>query len=331
MTFAPMFRYYLLLGTLLVLLASCEKKEKPITLPAKGDGQVMQVDMGETYEFQYFISLEQQKIVHISRPDTWDLAFQSGVDQHSVFLNGGKGMAAYNTGKTNFEDVSFPDTLQAKSQWTYDSPTGKEDSSSIGDWKAKNMVYLIKVNETGSKLRKLKITYEDPFQYIISVGDISSSVPGSITIVKNQSCNFTYFSFDLLTTINNVEPAKDQWDIQITRYNYTFFDQHPALHYIVNGVLLNPSNTFAYKDSVTDYNTINTSFATAATLSQNRDAIGFDWKFYDIAGSGLFSIIKKYNYIVKNHNDHYFKLRFLDYYSPTGVKGSPKFEFFQLQ
>jgi hypothetical protein len=293
---------------------------------------MLQVDMGETYEYQFFINLEEQKIVHISKIDSWDLAFQSGSDQHAIFLNGGKGMAAFNTNKTKFEDVNFSDTLLAKSQWSYDSSTGLADSSAIGDWKTKNTVYLVKLNETGSKVRKLQITYEDAFQYTISVGDISSTIPVSIIIPKNKNCNFTYFSFALLTTVNEVEPSKDAWDLQITRYNFTFYEESPALRYVVNGVLLNPTRTAAYKDSLSDYNTINTMFAESVPLSTERDVIGYDWKYIDFsAANPTYTIVKKYNYIVKNQNDHYFKLHFLDFYSATGVKGSPKFEFYQLK
>ncbi len=324
-------KFYILASLVFLSFMACEKKEKPITLPPKGDGQMLQVNMGETYEYQFFINLEEQKIVHISKIDSWDLALQSGSNQHAVFLNGGKGMAAYNTHKTKFEDVSYSDTLQAKSQWSYDSPTGLTDSSAIGNWETSHPVYLIKLDETGSNVRKLQITYEDQFQYTLSVGDISSTIPASITVVKNPDCNFTYFSFSLLTTVADVEPAKDSWDLQVTRYNYTFYEENPPLRYIVNGVLLNPTSTFAYKDSLSDYNNINVDFATSVPLSSLRDVIGYDWKYIDFTATNpIYTIVKKYNYVVKNQNNHLFKLHFLDFYSSTGVKGSPKFEFYQF-
>jgi hypothetical protein len=326
-----MIKYYLLASLAFLFLTACEKKEKPITLPIKGDGQMLQVNMGETYKYQFYINLEEQKIVHVSKIDSWDLALQSGSNDDAIFLNGGKGMAAYNTNKTAFQDVSFADTLQAKSQWSYDSPTGLSDSSAIGDWKTSRPVYLIRLDETGSKVRKLQITYEDQFQYTLAVGDISSTIPATITVVKDPTCNFTYFSFSLLTTVADVEPAKSTWDLQITKYNYTFYEENPPLRYIVNGVLLNPTSTFAYKDSLTTYNAINVDFATSVPLSNLRDVIGYDWKFIDFTATNpTYTIINKYNYIVKNQNNHFFKLHFLDFYSPTGIKGSPKFEFYQL-
>lgn len=313
-----------------LFLAACERKEKPITLPPKGDGVVMQVDMGDTYEYQFFIDLRQAKIVHVSRIDQWDLAFQNGQNDHGVFLNGGKGMAIYPCDKINFADVNYSDTTKAKANWRYDAQNGSIDSTAIGDWKVKNQVFIVKLNENGTKLRKLQLLSEDTFQYRIAVGDISSTVPYTIQINKNPNYNFTYFSFDQLNTVDDVEPYKDSWDIQVTRFNYTFYEPNPPLRYIVNGVLLNPNQTSAYKDSLTDYNKIDEAFAMSAPLSPDRNVIGFDWKSYSI-DQGLYTIVKKYNYIIRTQQDQYYKMHFLDFYSSTGVKGSPKFEFFRLK
>jgi hypothetical protein len=318
--------FYLACLSILFLFSSCEKKDKPITLPAKGDGTVMQLDMGENYEYQYYVSLQEQKIVHISRTDNWDLAFQSDDNQHGVFLNGGKGMAAYATSKTDFAQVNDSDTSEMEKRWKIDQACGLQDSSAIGNWKNKNEVYIIRLDKSGKKLRKIKITYEDAYQYIISVGDINTAIPASITILKNKDQNFTYFSFSFLTTVEDVEPQKDFWDIKATLYSYTFYDQNPPLPYVVNGFLLNPNNTQAYKDSLTGYINIKKDFATSVPLSSIQDVIGFDWKNYNI-DNNIYTVVPTYSYIIKTRSNAYFKLRFLDFYSASGVKGSPKYEF----
>ena len=65
-------------------------------------------------------------------------------------------------------------------------------------------------------------------------------------------------------------------------------------------------------------------------LSNHKDVTGFDWKKYDI-DKNLYTVDSRYNYIVKTKSDSYYKLRFLDFYSASGIKGSPKFEFLQLK
>ena len=178
---------------------------------------MLQVDMGDEYTYQFFINLETQKVVHVSPVDNWDLAMQSGSSQQTIFLNGGKGMAAYNTQKTKFSDVGYADTNQAKVAWNYDSPTGIADSAALFNAASLQTVYLVKLDANGTKIRKFQVVYADAFEYQIAVGDINSSIPAILTIIKNGNCNFTYFSFDLLTTVTNVEPDKNTWDIEITR------------------------------------------------------------------------------------------------------------------
>ncbi|MBL7764472.1 MAG: HmuY family protein [Chitinophagaceae bacterium] len=309
-----------------IVLFSCEKKETPIQLPPKGDGTMMQVEMGEKYEYQFYIDLAKNSIVHISRMDNWDIALQSGNNEHAIYLNGSKSMAAYASGKTDFAAVGAADTIDAAKRWKYDAPGGEPDSTAIGEWKGKNYVYLIRLDGTGNQIRKMQITYEDAFQYIVSIGDLTSTVPASITIEKNKDQNFTYFNFGFLTTVPGVEPEKNSWDIQFTLYHYVFYDQNPPLPYVVNGVLLNPNGISAFKDSVSVYNAIDKNFAQSVPLTTKRDVIGFDWKKYSV-DNNVYTIDARYSYIIRNRNDVYFKLRFLDFYGSTGIKGSPKFEF----
>lgn len=315
---------------LTLLLSACEKKDKPLSLPPRGNGSVMQVHMGENYEYQYFVSLQTQEIVHISRLDQWDLAFQTGGNEHGIFLNGGKGMAAMSTGKLSFSQVGPADTLNAGLRWKVDQACGRIDSAAIGEWKNSKEVFLIRLDKGGKKVRKLKVSYEDSFQYIIEVGDLTSLVPAQITVLKNENQNYTYFSFPLLNTITGIEPGnKNSWDLQATQYSFTFYDQEPPLPYVVNGFLSNPAEIKVHKDSVSGWDAVNKAFAEALPYSDRLDVIGFDWKKYNI-DNNVYTVDPRYTYVVKTRQNAYFKLRFLDFYSPAGVKGSPKFEFVPL-
>lgn len=319
---------FILIGTL--TLFSCEKKDTPITLPPKGNGSMLQTDLGDNFEKQYFINLQNSNIVHISNSKNWDLAFSCKPNDHGVFLNGGKLMSVYNTGKKYFSAIRLEDTIGNASHWKYDYVNGMIDSSAIGDWKKDSNIYLIKLNNQDGKVKKIKFVSEDIFEYTIQVGDIVATTPITITIPKMTTKNYTYFSFDLMSIIEDVEPSKTSWDMVLTVYNHTFYEQNPPLPYIVTGVLLNPNGTSAYKDSLTGYLNIDASFATSVPLSQERNVIGFDWKKYNI-DENLYTIDNRYSYIIKNRMGSIFKLRFLDYYGATGKRGTPKFEFEQLK
>lgn len=321
---------YLINIIILLLLSSCEKKDSPITLPTKGDGAVLQVDMGENYDYQFFINLDLGKVVHSSKNNLYHLAFQSGNNQQGVLTNSGLGMAVYNTGKSDFSNVGFADTMLAYKNWKYDLPSDDIDSTAVGNWGTKSQIYLVKLGKNNNRVRKFQLKYVDAFQYIIHVGDLNSVSGADITILKNKDQIYTYFSFDILNTVNEIEPAPNvKWDMVFTLYNYTFYDQNPALPYVVNGVLFNPS-TKGTIDSNNNYNSLSKEFALSRSLVAKKDLIGFSWKNYD-RDQNLYTVNNKYNYIIQNSEGRYFKLRFLDFYSSLGIKGSPKFEYKLLQ
>jgi hypothetical protein len=306
---------------------SCLKSDKPITLPAKGDGKLIQVDMGEKYQYQYFVSLSEGKVVHRSENNGWHIAFQNNANQFGVAINEANGMRAASTNKLNFADVTNEDTLRTNLVWKTDTRQGVMDSSAIGNWKINKHVYIIKLNREGTQMRKLQIISENPVEYVVKVGMLNDPIGISLNIVKNKNQNQSYFSFFSNNVIEGIEPDnKASWDLQFCLFNHTFYDQNPALPYTVNGVLLNQYNTVAFRDSTKNYLDINFDYAKNLNFGNNLETIGYDWKIYD-RDKSIYIANKNYSHIVKNQFGYLFKIRFLDFYSATGVKGSPKFEF----
>lgn len=308
------------------LLSACLKKETPITLPPKGDGAVMQLNMGENYDLQYFVSLRSNQVVHTSKIADWDFAFQCGSTDYAVLLNGGKGMAAVSSGQNKFAAIGLADTNGLGQQWQIDLPCGTVDSLVLRQWRNQNPVYWIRLDKTGNKLAKLQILRHDAFQFSFRFGPVNADTGTIYTLYKNPKRNFVYFSVDSLKEVTHIEPDKTSWDIQSTLYSCTFYDQNPPLPYVVNGFLLNPNNTQAYQDSVLGYNAITASVAASLPWQSRWDAIGYLWKSYDL-NTNIYTAQSRFTYVVKAQNGAMFKLRFLDFYSPLGVKGSPKFEF----
>jgi hypothetical protein len=321
----------ILLGICTLFLFSCEKKDKAIVLPPKGDEVAIQVGMGSEYTEHYYVSLENQSIVHTGHCNAWDIAFACGSNDLNIYMNGGIGISAFPTGKSSFASVNWSDTALVGNNWHYDASTGEVDSSVLGQWQKGNQVFLVKLGKTGSVIRKIKIREADQFQYVIEVGSVDATTPLVVTIMKSSKYNFKYFSMQEMKELLDVEPLKTSYDLHFTTYNYTFWDQNPPLQYTVVGCLLNPTQTAAYKDSVMGYSQITKETMNQFPLSTKWDAIGYDWKKIDWAsGSTDYVIDKRFTFLVKTQNNRYFKLRFLDFYGPTGEKGSPKFEFVEL-
>lgn len=333
-----------------VFLAGCEKEEQPLDLPATEvfTGSVTdRVDMGSDYGTQIFYSFNTQKAVQSGPCDSWDLAFESGADGIRVYMNGGAreggtggNIAVYNTGLRHFANVTALPAGFQQTQWHYDDPSGNRDSTGVGEWRnlasagaSKEDVYIIRTGSgTGRATHKLQILSATAYSWKIGVGLLAASQPTVLELPKDTARNFIYYSFrDGILT--GVEPSKAAWEMVFTRYRYLYRELN-NFPYTVTGVLINPVGTSVALDTVTMWENIDASHASSLAYTTARDAIGWNWKTIGSVNGqpgGNYSIDARRIYLVRTATGKVFKLRFLDFYSPTGEKGSPTFEYKRLQ
>ncbi len=312
-------------------LGSCMKKETPYELPAHGDAIHQTMRMGADYGTQFYYDLKNAKIVHTSKVDSWHLAFENTLDGQGIYMNGGAGMALVRTEKTAFDQITAHDC--ADELWLQDDPSGEQAKSGFGLWNENDMsrdrIYIVRLEPTNEELRTIKLKSVSTAAYEIEVGNIGTGVTTTHKILKDPTRVYSYFNLRTLHDCGTVEPVKESWDFVMTRYGFTFYDQDPPLPYIVTGVLTNPSTT-VHKDSLHNFYEIESDFISKCTMIEDRDAIGFDWKYYDF-DLGIYHIRQDFNFIIKTQHDEYFKLRFLNFYDDNGLKGTPSFEFKQIQ
>lgn len=316
-----------------VLLGSCQKADQPVRLPEKGEAEYGIVEMGEDYEYQLFFDFETASIVKVSEINSWDLAFDASVDGYNVFMNGGADVKIYNTHETDISKVTTaPDEFGT--DWEFDSPTLVKDSTAIGDWRegkkglSKNEVYIVRQNPTGrtKHLKKMVIVSVTATEYVIQYADLDDTYAKTVTIPKDDTYSYAYFSFDEGGHEVFPDPPKNSWDIVFTRYRYIYYylDNFP---YVVSGALINPHNTMgAAVDSSVAYKDVTGDMVFDLKYTDHRDVIGFSWKEYDM-DKAVYTVNPNKTYIIKNRKDEYWKLHFLDFYNQQGVKGSPSFEF----
>jgi hypothetical protein len=268
----------------------------------------------------------------------WDLALEATAGGYHVYMNGGKNVLIAVTTDTSFSDVnsaSYANTLynQNDGAWKFDFPSGAPEATGVGEWKnangdSKNLVYIASVDSTFKKFKLLSVNEES---YVMQYGDIDSQAPQTIEIPKSINYNYTYFSFNGSNHIVAAEPPKNTWDIVFTRYRHIYTNLN-NFKYIVTGVLLNPYKTTGLADSTTGYSNISMATISGQSLVTARDVIGFDWKAYDYTSStARYVVDPKKCYVLRTRKSQYWKLHFLDYYSNTGVKGTPTFEYERLQ
>lgn len=322
---------------LVVIATSCFKEENPITPFDRGDAITQVISTGDDgkYGDQVYFDISGNKVVKVIDRTSWDLGFETTPTGTTIRLNGSNIMQASKTGITDFTAITNFTTLNLTFDW--DRANGSEDSVALLDWISggtpTNEVFIVDRGTTPNLaargFKKLQVISVNSNEYLIRYANVDGSNEQTKTIPKQTSKNFTCFSFDGNGDIVDAEPDAAGWDIVFTQYLHTFYDSDPAINYSVNGVLLNPKNVKATLISDKNYDDITIDEVSTNPLSGYWNAIGFDWKIFDF-GTELFQIDFNKNYIILDRKGFYYKLRFIDFYNASGVKGHPKFEFEKL-
>ena len=92
---------------------------------------------------------------------------------------------------------------------------------------------------------------------------------------------------------------------------------------------VSPEGTAAALDTIHEFSEIAISDTAALNLTTRADVIGYDWKYYNF-DAGVYTIVPGMNYVIRDRDGFYYKLRFVDFYNNTGEKGNPVFEYVRL-
>lgn len=308
------------------LLLSCEKEEIAITPHQSGDATENSVAMLPDYRNQLYFDLETNTLIKSNEKIEWDLAFESGIDGHHIFINTAKSMLI---AETNQSFSTLTDTLGLT--WRLETPNGHIDSTAFEGWTTSNL-YVVNFgySHDGSHLGfgKLKIIGVTPTDWTIEYSNLAETTSHQLTLPKNSSYNASFFSFTGGGKEVNIEPPKADWDLCFTQYTHVFHGIENTT-YLVSGVTLNRHQVEASEDFETDFLDINYNSIVSQPTAFIKDLIGYDWKFFDF-DAGKYTIDPSKNFIIKSTEGLFYKLHFIDFYNSTGDKGYPTFEFQQL-
>jgi len=127
-----------------------------------------------------------------------------------------------------------------------------------------------------------------------------------------------------------IQPEKTGWDLWFTQYtDLLFTDENEPYPYIVTGVLLNSNNVIAAFDTTMSFDDISSDDLLNFEFSTNQNKIGYEWKYYDF-DNAVYTVFSNYNYIIRDVEGFYYKLRFIGFYNNQGEKGYPTIEYQQL-
>lgn len=324
------FKLTFLLTFLLISFCSCLKKEGPWPLPDPGQASVDEVDIGNDYATQIYYSFN-NGIVKTNRYDLWDIAFDINNNNPELWMNGGKNLLIWPTGQSDFS-FSLPSNANQKT-WIYDQSSMKPGESGLGTLSPTNHLQELLFVRIGLQYYKLKILEVTNTHYVIQAGSKEDQVGTIYNIEKNDRYNFAYFSFQ--NGIVQPEPDKEEWDMLFTRYRTIFEGLNTDgsdLPYLVNGILINTYNTLGASDSTREFefNQFHLADAESFTLSNERNAIGYNWKSVNI-NTGEYTILPKRMLLLQDQHQQLWKFHFVSFYDENGQRGKPKFEYERLK
>jgi hypothetical protein len=316
---------------LMLLLWACEKEDLPV---APNTGVSYQFDMGNSYTYQAYFDLSSGTFKSENSKFEWDLAFESNPESNAIYLNSARLMKAFATESTNFDSIY---TVDSELEWKWDKPNGRATATAIGQWwtvglESVEEVYLIDlgVDEEGNSLgfKKMIILSASEQNYVIRFAELDGSDEVEMTVERDINRSRNMISLKDAEQLE-IEPVYSQWDLHFTNYTEELWDGEDTVSYLVTGVLINRYGTMAAFDDSLEYDNIEMSDVVSIELSSAANVIGYNWKYFDFDAL-QYTIVEGQNYVLKDLDGIYYKLRFIGFYNSQGEKGSPQFQYEKL-
>ncbi len=316
---------------------------------------------GPTQPNHVFVDLSSGKMTSVPRV-SWDLGFYSG-SEFRIVLNSSLKMSAKQLTSTNIDEVQVADESMIIAQGAgfvnqVDNPAGlitETAIAEISDNDAENKVYLINMGSnpletapvvgadgsasgTSRGWKKVRIL-KNGNDYKIQFADIASTTHQEVTVAKNAAFNFTFFSLLNGQTVN-VEPQKNQWDINFTTFTNTINFGGGLVPYFYPDFVVsnNKGGAKTYMVNVTEtvtYDSFTLSNVVDANLTDDQRNIGSNWRSTSVNGpSGpvsQFVLRTDRFFVIKDPAGNIYKLRFTGGANVTGERGYPTFQYALLK
>ncbi len=339
----------LLIAASIGVFTSCKKDEEPIPIIPPSEGETVTVDGGEGGALaanSVFLDLSADKATGVAR-GSWDLKFYNG-SQFRVKINNTNGASAIVIDKTDINDVSIedieqPDTLNidlgsADDLVLIDNPVDYSVTETviaeISATDDNNKVYII--NPAGgshaapfdeANLWKIRIKRANN-GYTLEYAKLSETTSKTLTVNKNADFNYQFVSLSSGAPVD-VEPAKNEWDIQWTwsMYYANFGEISPYSFsdlVFINHLAGVQAAEIITADSDVTYDTYGEANIAGTTFSSSYDAIGSKWR----ATTGTIGVRADRFYIIKDAAGNVYKLKFISFHAEDGgVRGKPVLEY----
>lgn len=317
----------------LIVFSSCLREERPVPKMDLGGMEPVVVDIKNDYPYQAFFQLSTGEVASQNLKEDWDFGFENGADGQYIIINYSRNMFVYPTGKSNLSEVNSPAGYLGADNQRFDSPYGEYDSLAMRQYND-GLVRLIDmgygINGQHIGWYKIKVNNVSEAAYSIEYAPLTSNESITLTLEKEIGGNhqFKYYSF-LKGKETSITPADNQWDLVFTQFTQRLY-QPLIMPYLVTGTLLNRVETKGAQIMNKEFDEIDLEYVQSLVLTDTLNVIGYEWKSFDFDDED-YTIYTNICYVIQDNRGDYYKLKFLDFYSPTGEKGYNKFIYQKIE
>lgn len=301
--------------------------EKPIEPEEAAAVQSNEVALGSEYLYQSYFDLATNSFVKTNIRYDWDLGFRCEEGIAEVALNSSIFMQGVLLKTSDFNaDVDLKE-LEFRAHY----PAAPKDSLPLNELVNSGRLAIVDMgiqkNGTNRGYKKMMVDYDKQDNtYTLRYAELDGTKERTISISKNPNKNWVEVNLTL-GEIVDISPEKKSYDLYFGQYTYQFYE--PYTPYLVVGILSNPHQTTVALVEGLTFEEVDNETIPELTFSDQPDKIGYEWKLYDF-DEARFLVNTEMTYVIQEADGTYYKLRFLDFYDNTGVKGHPKFQFQQL-
>jgi len=310
-----------------LLVSGCRKEElaleaewvDTINLNDLYGNRTAAVTLGGDYRHQAYFSLVNDSLVGVFDKYTWDVGLTHDATP-LLFLNSSiPGLrVARTTGA--WSDPIDPAALV----WEYDLSSRQPEDLAIGsDWE-QVLVLDRGLDPDGAArgLKKFRLAAA-PDGFTLTVANLDGTDAITFTAAPDADFHATQWSLDAGAVI--AAPPKDRWDLLFTSYLVRFEDEAEPFPYQVTGALLNPCGRRAARLDGVPFATVALTPDVTSLLSDDADAIGYDWKTYDFELG--YAVTEDLSFVVECGTHGTRALTFTGFVNSLGEPGSPAFTY----
>ncbi|MDC0854227.1 HmuY family protein [Flavobacteriales bacterium] len=308
----------------LIFLTSCVERELPIPARTPGSANLIQANVGVDYETQLFFSLTENRIEASCQQRDWCIALREAEGATSLMTNSGRAMKTYHTEAIDFHSSINFDALE-DDKWEVMDPTGMAGNANVGLELVANELTLVDLglDEENEPLgiARVGLIGLDDTGWLLQIADAQGVNTDTVSVPKLDGCEWHQVSL-LNSSAHQVEPPASAWEVCITQYMELLDGEIP---YLVVGLLTPTDRVQVYETREVDWETWKTNSWDDLEFSPEWNAIGYDWKIFDLSTSA-YTVDYDKLYCVRTEEGREFLMRMLDFYDANGNTGNVTFE-----